>query len=155
MRPEELLSELAWMNRLARALVRDEDAAGDLVQEASAAALRVPPTLDGPAVARGGRTQPLEPAGPLERAPAAAGRSGPGVRGSRNAGGPGEPGRASAVAALILGLPEPLRVVLLLHYFENLSSSEIFESGRLLPHGGARRARLNACAAPKPSLEHR
>ena len=44
--PEALLAETAWMRTLARALVRDADAADDLVQDTVVAALRAKPELD-------------------------------------------------------------------------------------------------------------
>lgn len=125
---EHLMSELAWLKRLASALVRDESDANDLVQETWLVAAEHAPT-DG---------RPLKPwlsrvALNLVRMRSRSSTR----RRAREAAVPGVEGapapdelvsrlRAQRVVAdEVLRLAEPYRNTILLHYFEDLSSAEI------------------------------
>jgi len=126
-RLEQLTAELAWMRRLALALVRDDDAADDISQEAWLAARdRVP------------GDRPLRPwlsrvvvnvvrmrsrAQSRRVAREAALPESPPVPSSAELVDRVEVQRALADAVLALG--EPYRSTVLLHYFEGLSSAEI------------------------------
>lgn len=130
--PEALLAETDWMRRLARALVRDADAADELVQETVLAALRAKPDLDRGLrpwlgrvlrnVARQ-RTRSSARRTARERARFAPDDVAP------------EAGELAArvelqqlVVRLVLELDEPLRRTVLLRYFEGLEPAEIAAS---------------------------
>ncbi|MEM9799415.1 MAG: sigma-70 family RNA polymerase sigma factor [Planctomycetota bacterium] len=125
---EDLLSHLAWSRALARRLVGDDATADDVVQESFAAALRRPPERDGPlkpwlarvvqnvarqrARSEGRRTERERAAASPEALPSAFELT----------------ARAEAQRQLIdalLELDETSREIVLLRYFEELSSAEI------------------------------
>lgn len=127
-RPEDLLSHMSWARALARQLVRDDATADDVVQDSMAAALQSPPAAD----------RPLRPW--LARVVGNAARQrarGEGRRGVREREAAREEGlpsaaqlteRAEAQRLLIdalLALDEASREVVLLRYYEDLSSAEI------------------------------
>lgn len=130
--PEALLAETDWMRRLARALVRDAEAADDLVQEASLAALRAKPDLDrglrpwlGRVLRNAARQRVRSGARRTarERARFAPDDVAP------------EAGELAArvelqqlVVRLVLELDEPTRRTVLLRYFEGLEPAEIAAS---------------------------
>lgn len=128
-RPEELLEHAEWVRRLAIALVRDPDAAGDLAQDAMEAAMASPPREAGPvrpwlggvvrnlarmrwrtdarrrrreALAHDNDDPVLSPEALVERAET-----------------------QQLVARIVLELSEPLRQTVLLRFYEGLSSAEI------------------------------
>jgi len=139
---DKLMSELAWLKRLAGALVRDESEANDLVQETWMVAAERAPT-DG---------RPLKPwlsrvALNLVRMRSRAAKR----RSVREAAvepfveTPQTPNelvsRVEAqrlVVEAVLGLAEPYRNTVLMHYFEELSSAEIARRLKL-PEGTVRR----------------
>ena len=126
---DELLAHTAWVRRVAASLVRDQDDADDLAQGTWLAALKAPPKSDASirgwlaTVARNvvrkrvrddvrraareahapdHREAPLSPEAIVERAEL-----------------------QHLLAAFVLELAEPFRSTVLLHYFEDLSPSEI------------------------------
>ncbi len=130
--PEALLAETDWMRRLARALVRDVDAADDLVQDTVLAALRAQPELDRglrPWLARVLRNFARE------RVRSGARRT---AREAVHSAPDAELPEASELAArvelqqlvvrLVLELDEPLRRTVLLRYFEGLEPAQIAAS---------------------------
>jgi RNA polymerase sigma-70 factor (ECF subfamily) len=141
-----LLTEARWARRLARALLREPDLADDLVQEAYLAALRRPPApgasrrgwltevlrnrarSEGRAAARRARRErAAEAAPPVVPTPEACLERVELLR---------------ALAALVNELPEPERQVVVLRYFEDLSSAAI--ARRLSIPAGTVRWRLKA-----------
>lgn len=130
--PEALLAETDWMRKLARALVRDVEAADDLVQDTVVAALRARPELDRglrPWLARVLRNFARE------RVRSGARRTArEEVHSTRDVEAP----QASELAArvelqqlvvrLVLELDEPLRRTVLLRYFEGLEPAQIAAS---------------------------
>ena len=139
---EKLMSELAWLKRLAAALVRDESDANDLVQETWLVAAEHAPTDGRPlkpwlsrvalnlvrmrsraTKRRLAREAAVEPA--MEKSPT------PDELVSRV--------RAQRIVAdEVLRLAEPYRNTVLLHYFEDLSSAEIARRSGI-PEGTVRR----------------
>src|SRR5258708_6432508 len=122
-RLSELTAEMAWLRRLARALLRNHDAE-DLAQDALLVATEQPPTDDRPLRPWLGRVLVN-----LVRMRARS-RQRREVREAKS-GGLVEPGPTPAdlvqrvelqqlVAAEVLGLAEPYRSTVLLHYFEEL-----------------------------------
>jgi len=118
----ELLSESAWLERLAYRLVRDADLADELVQDTWLALLRKPPREGVPLrpwmvrvmknlFRRLGRRRAPSP---LEADPVA--RRDPSPEGTEMAG---------LVVRLVDGLSEPMRSTVVLRYFEDLDATEI------------------------------
>lgn len=139
-RLEQLTAEMAWIRRLARALVRDESAADDIAQDTwLAAAGNVPDD------------RPLRPW--LSRVVMNVVRMrfrGESRRGARETRVEKPEAVATAeelidrvevqrvVAGEVLALTEPYRTTVLLHYFEGLSSAEIARRQEI-PDGTVRR----------------
>lgn len=139
---EKLMSELSWLKRLATALVRNESDADDLVQETWLLATKHAPTDGRPlkpwlsrvalnlvrmqsrsSKRRVAREAAVEP--PVDTSPTSdelVDR----VRAQR------------VVADEVLRLAEPYRNIVLLHYFEDLSSAEIARRSGV-PEGTVRR----------------
>ncbi|HEU4394375.1 MAG TPA: sigma-70 family RNA polymerase sigma factor, partial [Planctomycetota bacterium] len=125
---EELLSHRAWVRALALSLARDASEADDLEQEAWLAAVRSPPR---------DRTSLRGWLGSVLRRSLGRGRRGEARRGRREASaapGRDEPGPDEVVARAelherlvraVLELEEPMRLAILLRYFEGLSHAEI------------------------------
>ena len=119
-RIESLLDEGPFLGRLARALVRDEDLADDLIQETWLAALRKPPEGDVrswfTAVARNFVRRSSRAASDREQRERSVARHELGPS-------PEEIQRRESVRGLVvekvLGLPEPYRTVVLLRFFES------------------------------------
>ncbi|HEY4242579.1 MAG TPA: sigma-70 family RNA polymerase sigma factor [Kofleriaceae bacterium] len=125
---EKLMSELSWLERLARALVRDESDARDLVQDTWLVAAEHAPTDGRPlkpwlsrvalnlvrmrsraSTRRLAREAAVEPSAESPTPDELVSR----VRAQR------------LVADEVLALAEPYRTTILLHFFEDLSSAEI------------------------------
>ncbi|MEM9380825.1 MAG: sigma-70 family RNA polymerase sigma factor [Planctomycetota bacterium] len=156
-RTEDLLQHLSWARSLARRLVADDSTADDVVQESMAAALRTPPHAD----------RPVRPW--LARVVGNAARQrrrAEGRRAVRERGAAREEalpsaaeltGRAEAQRLLIcalLELDERAREVVLLRYFQDLSSAEI--ARRTGEPAGTVRSRLKrALDALRERLEAR
>jgi RNA polymerase sigma-70 factor (ECF subfamily) len=137
---EQLSSELAWIRRLAYAIVKDADVADDISQEAWLAARRSAPG-----------DRPLRPwlARVIRNLVKMQSRSD--VRREHREAAVADDARAPAadelvdrvamqraLADAVLALSEPYRSTVLLHYFEGLSSAEI--ARRLqIPDGTVRR----------------
>ena len=134
---EQLVTDSGWLRRLAVALVRDEATADDVVQDTYAIAATQAPT-DG---------RPLRPwlARVLSNRARTATRSARRRRGREEAFGElaQAPARTDEIvdrielqrtlAGFVLGLAAPQRDVVLLHYFEGLSSKEIGERLGIAP----------------------
>lgn len=126
--PEELLLELGWLRQLARALVRDQHAAEDLVQDTVAAALANPPR-------RGGGRE-LRPWLAAVARNLAALRHRSSARRTRREGRAGvreqltppveleQAERFQQLAEAIVRLPAPFKEVVLLCFYEGLSVRE-------------------------------
>lgn len=124
----ELLSHSEWLRVLARRLVADEAAADDLVQETWLAVMKNPPLADRPA--RPWLAGVLRNLAKLRFRTEARLRK----RQEISAKGEGLPSAAQLVeqveternlASVVLGLDEPYRTAVLLHYFQDLSLAEI------------------------------
>ncbi|MBI1850582.1 MAG: sigma-70 family RNA polymerase sigma factor [Planctomycetes bacterium] len=143
MTPEALLANAAWVRALARRLVRDDDLADDLVQDAWVAALEHPPRIAG---------AERSWLGTVVRNFALLARRGDANRERRErraAKAEALPSTADMVerASLqhlvveeVLALSEPARSTVLLHFFEGVSSEEI--ARRLGLPGSTVRGRL-------------
>ncbi|MCC6408348.1 MAG: sigma-70 family RNA polymerase sigma factor [Planctomycetes bacterium] len=123
---EELVARAAWIRKLARALVRDPDAADELVQEAWVAALERPPEPGMPirrwlaAVMRNfarDRWRESERRAATERAAARPERSGDAALDQLDA-------HALLVEA-VRALDEPYRTTVVLRFLEELSPAEV------------------------------
>jgi RNA polymerase sigma factor (sigma-70 family) len=126
---EQLVADSNWLRRLAIALVKDEATADDLVQDTYAIAATQPPK-DG---------RPLRPwlVRVLSNRARSASRSARRRRGREEAFGESAPSPARpdeivdrielqrTLAGFVLGLATPQRDVVLLHYFEGLTSKQI------------------------------
>ena len=127
---ESLLQHRAFVQRLARSLVRDEHAAQDLVQETWLEALRRPPSSASGVrawLARVVRSRAQNTSrGELRRAfrERAAARSEADASEDRLR---ERVALQHQVVEAVLGLKEPYRTVVLLHYYEGLSPSAIAE----------------------------
>jgi RNA polymerase sigma-70 factor (ECF subfamily) len=123
-----LLEHAGWVRRLAHRLVRDEDAAEDLAQDALVRALERPPRVDRPVRGwlatvvrnlavqgrrRGGRRRAREEDGARAEAVESSGEV------------VARAARQREVAAAVFALPEPLRTALLLRYFDERTPQEI------------------------------
>jgi len=127
-RVEELMEHASWLRGLAGALVRDSSAADDLAQDTWLAAMRSPPP-DGVAprawlagIARNLARMRFRGASRRERRER-------GAAGSAALPGPDELierfETQRRLAALVAGLAEPVRSIVLLRYYEGLDSKEI------------------------------
>jgi RNA polymerase sigma-70 factor (ECF subfamily) len=121
----ELEAQAPFLRRLARALVRDEDAAADLVQETWVAALRKGPR-EGEET-RGWLARLLRNRARSGRRGAARRTERERAAGALRAGGGsgGDTQVAERVLAAVLALDEPSRAVILRRYYEDLSPSAI------------------------------
>lgn len=124
---DDVLRDLAWLQRLARSLTDDEDAADDIVQETLIAATSQPRPLGALRGWLRGIARNLH----RERIRAETRRT---IRERLSS--PGEEPQTpaqlveraevqSALARFVVGMDEPYRTTVLLHYFEGLTSAEI------------------------------
>jgi RNA polymerase sigma factor (sigma-70 family) len=129
---ETLLSESAWAVRLARALVHDQAAAEDLVQDGWVAALRARPAGDRPIrpwLRRVLRNRAHNQAREQRRREARDAAVGAAVAAGAGSQSPDELVERlrlqRLLADLVMGIPEPLRQTLLLRYYEGMSGADI------------------------------
>lgn len=131
-RAESLLSQLGWLHRLARSLVRDEHQADDLTQETLLAAIERPPDV------RGGGLRGFLATVARRRAATSARGEERRLRREREVGLREEPTGANspeelleraelqrALVNCVMELDDPYREVLLLRFFEGYSPREI------------------------------
>jgi RNA polymerase sigma-70 factor (ECF subfamily) len=126
--PQVLLAHLGWLRDLARQLVVDQHTADDVAQDAAVAALESTP---GDASSLHGWLRGVVHNLALRRARAEYRREDYELRQAPHAVGEGTEALVEQVEAQgelvrqVLGLPEPYRDVVLLHYFEDLSARRI------------------------------
>jgi RNA polymerase sigma factor (sigma-70 family) len=156
---EQLMVEMGWVRRLARALLHDTDAADDIVQETWLVAASQQPDEE----------RPLRPwLARVVRNLARTRRRGTARRDEREAAYEDASGRAVAtpaeliervelqrvVAGEVLALAEPYRSTVLLHFFEGLTSAQI--ARRLgIPDGTVRRRLKTALDQLRAQLQAR
>lgn len=126
---EALLARSDWIRRVARALVGDDSAFEDVAQEAWVAALRQPPSSGGES-ADGWFVKVMRNAYlMMRRSEARRARRESSVASADEAPSTDDLFERAelhrVLASLIVGLDEPVRAVVLLHYYEGLSSAEI------------------------------
>jgi RNA polymerase sigma-70 factor (ECF subfamily) len=127
---EDLVGHAAWLRRLARALVRDDDAAADVVQETLVTAWRRPPTVDRdprPWLAEVARNRAHDDRRSRSR------REVREVSAAETVGGAsatpedlvGDLEIHRAVAHAVTALDEPFRQTVVLRFYDGLSAAEI------------------------------